>query len=93
MRKAVAIVSLALALAACNVTDKTYNDLTRSGRGIDQLRMDGATCDMALQQSAVGQPADAGANAGLTLTNVGTRMMEQDNFFDSCMLSRGWQRQ
>ena len=51
MRAFLAIVSLALILAGCN-TDKTYTDLTQSGRGIAQLRMDGGVCDMALQQSA-----------------------------------------
>jgi hypothetical protein len=93
MRSAVAIVSLAFAVSGCGITDKTYNDLTRSGRGIDQLSVDGANCDMALLQSHAGQPAEAGANVGLTLSNVGAQMIEQDNFFDSCMLSRGWQRQ
>ena len=91
MRSTMAVVSLAIALAGCT-TDKTYTDVTRSGRALDQLKMDGATCNMALQQSPVGQPADAGPNAGLTLSNVGTRMIEQDNYFDSCMLSRGWER-
>jgi hypothetical protein len=92
MRSAAAIVFAALIVAGCDITDRSYSDLMGGVRGLDQLKMDGATCDMALQQSPAGQPAAAGSNAGLTLSNVGTRMIEQDNFLDSCMLSRGWER-
>jgi len=92
VRSLPAILAFTLLVSACAATEKTYTDLTRTGRGLNQLKMDGTVCDMALQQSAVGQPAEGGANVGLTLSNIGTRMIEQDNFFDSCMLSRGWER-
>jgi len=92
MKSVGAIVSSALLIAGCNTTDRTYTDLTGGGRGLDQLKMDGGACELALQQSPVGQPATAGSNAGITVSNIGTRMIGQDNFVDSCMLSRGWER-
>jgi hypothetical protein len=90
MRSAIAIICLAPLVADCGAT--TYTDITHSGRGLDQLRMDGAGCDMALQQSGVGQSVEAGPNAGSALSNVGTAIIAQDNFLESCMLSRGWER-
>ena len=88
-----AIVALALLVAACSSgTDRTYIDATGGGRGAAELKVDGAACDMALRQSPVGQPADAGASVGITLTNISDRKSEQSEFLASCMLTRGWER-
>jgi hypothetical protein len=91
MRLMTAMAFLALLLAGCAV-EQSYADMTHSGRNLDQLKMDGAACSMVLQQSSVSQPAQAGPNVGTTLMNISARSMEQDNFFDSCMMSRGWER-
>jgi len=92
MRSAMAILALATILTGCVTTEKSYSDLTGRGRELNELKMDGATCEMALDQSPAGQPAAAGSTVGLTVSNIGVRMMQQNDFFDSCMLSRGWER-
>jgi hypothetical protein len=87
------VIPFALLLAACVTAETTYTDLTHTGRGLNQLKIDGAICDMALEQSPARQPAAAGLSAGTTLMNVGSQMIAQSNFFDQCMLSRGWERE
>src|ERR1700674_2935425 len=92
MRSAMAILDLATILTGCVTTEKSYSDLTGRGRELNGLKMDGATCEMALAQSPAVQPVAAGSTVGLTVSNIGVRMMQQNDFFDSCMLSRGWER-
>jgi len=91
MKTAMALIScVAMLVAGCSTTPTTWRDLTNTGRGIDQRRMDAAACNMMLQQSPLSQPAEATSNTSATIMNVGTRMIEQQNFLDNCMLSRGW---
>ena len=90
MRSMGAIAIAASIMTGCTA-DRSYHDLI-GGRDLNQLNMDGATCQMSLQQSPVGEAAPTGSNTRLTIANAGTRMIEQDNFLDSCMLSRGWER-
>jgi hypothetical protein len=77
-------------VSGCSTTPATWTDLTHTGRGIDQRRMDAAACNMMLSQSPLSQPAEATSDMSATLVNVSARMIEQQNFLDNCMLSRGW---
>jgi hypothetical protein len=91
MFRATLIIVCAPLIAACAI-EKTYFDVSNSERGPAQLHMDGAACQMALEQSPAAQPAQAGNNTGTTMVNIGAQMMASDDFFDACMLSRGWSR-
>ena len=92
MRSALAMVSLMCLMSGCITSENPYIDTTLTGRGADQLRMDRAACDVALRQSPAGQAADLGPSVGITLTNIGDRKNEQNDFIGSCMASRGWER-
>ena len=92
MRTALAMVSLMCLMAGCVTSESPYIDTTLAGRGVDQLRMDRAACDVALRQSPAGQAADSGPGVRVTLSNISDRKYEQYAFIESCMTSRGWER-
>src|ERR1700693_2818508 len=68
MRSTLTVALLFLA-SGCALTRKTYNDLTNTGRGLNQLRMDGAARDMALQFTknlpCAAPPQDARSRPGV----------------------------
>jgi hypothetical protein len=73
-------------------TDRTYVDSTGGGRGATEPRADGAACNVALRRSPVGQLVDSRPSVGIMLSNNSDRKIEQSQFLESCMLSRGWER-
>jgi hypothetical protein len=84
---------IALTLGGCQTTETAWYDITNQHRDISQLKMAAATCNMALQNSAAGQPIPDSATStpGLALAAVGTQMVNQQNFLDQCMMSQGWE--
>ncbi len=76
----------------CLAEPLTWTDLTGAGRGSAQLEIDAAACDMIADQSAAGQPADAGPSIGLTIANIGAQMILKQNFDEECLLSKGWKQ-
>jgi hypothetical protein len=56
--------------------------------------MSAAQCNLALEQSALGQPVPASATGtpGLALSAVGVQMINQQNFLYQCMLAQGWEQ-
>ena len=47
-------------------------------------------CEMMLEQSPAGQPAEASSSKAATTLNVATQLINAQNFRDTCLLSRGW---
>jgi hypothetical protein len=78
-------------VAGCGTITTKWTDLTGAGRGANQRAMDAGACEMMLQQSSLGQPPEAGSNTGNTMLIASAWMTQQQNFRESCMLSRGWQ--
>lgn len=78
-----------LSLTSC-APEATYRDISGLHRGNSALRMDGAVC----QQTSAGIPMPAGGGgctyrcAGI---NAAAGIINQQNAFSNCMLSRGWQ--
>ena len=82
-----------LLLAGCGTTQTAWFDITNQHRDIGQLKMAAASCNLALSQSAAGQPIPDSATTtpGLAIAAVGTQMINQQNFLDQCMTAQGWE--
>jgi len=83
----------AISLAGCQTTETAWYDITNRNRDLGQLKMAAASCNLALQNSAAGQPIPDSATStpGLAIAAVGTQMINQQNFLDQCMMSQGWE--
>jgi hypothetical protein len=94
MRVALASLLLVLALAACQTTQTEWFDISGQHRNLGQLKMSAAQCNLALEESALGQPIPASATStpGLALSAVGVQMINQQNFLDQCMSAQGWEQ-
>lgn len=92
-RAATTLCSAAMLLGACGTTQTAWFDITNQHRDNGQLKMAAASCNLALSQSAAGQPIPDSATTtpGLAIAAVGTQMINQQNFLDQCMLAQGWE--
>jgi hypothetical protein len=89
MRRTIRTLLLALVVSSCDSV-ATYRDITGQQRPDAALQMDGAMC----QQVASGMSAPAigyGCTGKCVALNTTAGIINQDNAFQNCMLSRGWQ--
>ena len=87
---------LIVVLAACTPQNTTWQDFTKNGRGIAELRMDAANCQQVSQSVPQEQPSGV-CNDKLTcsLSGIGAGLQTTRNrqdAFDTCMESRGWEQ-
>ncbi len=85
-RAALVVLSM---LAGCAPT--TYADITGQGRGQAQFDMDQGYCNM-VKQSVPMEAIQNGCYGDCAAIVTTTNLMNLQNAFNNCMVSRGWQQ-
>ena len=88
-----AFVLAALLLSGCASGELAWFDITGAKRGMPELKMAAATCELGLQNSVAGLPIPDSATStpGLALGAVGAQMTRQSEYLEKCMMAQGWE--
>lgn len=83
------ILGLALCLSVTGCGPTKYQDITGQQRGMPELKMDSAECEILVDTTPTPMGACVGACVAM---NVLADNIRQQNSFNHCLLAHGWEQ-